>query len=343
MEPQGYGSQLYAKSFSEFGIVDATPLAGLQLIRRPLPGGHFDLTGVYPFSSCRDWSMLPRDLDFMRATGAVSIVFASDPLADLEVGELLSSWPIHRASKSHFVIDMTQDWRGQSSKNTRWSARRGRELHTFEIVDASAQHSGCFWSLYRQSIAHHQMCGVQRLSAPIIAAQLEVPGALIAFARHRNELCGALISYQQGDNAYLHLMGLSAQAHSLHTSNGLIDATLEELEARGSRFASLGGGRGSGNDPEDGLFRFKRRWTTVRRTCWLCGVVLDRDAYRSLVTTTGLSQQPFFPSYRYPGSPLEWLPHRSEGEAKDRRSETQPTQNEISASDGSGKARGPRC
>jgi hypothetical protein len=59
---------------------------------------------------------------------------------------------------------------------------------------------------------------------------------------------------------------------------------------------NFGGGAGAVDDPADGLVRFKKGFSNRITDSWLCGAVLDAEAYR--VLSAGRADDGFFPAYR---------------------------------------------
>ena len=74
--------------------------------------------------------------------------------------------------------------------------------------------------------------------------------------------------------------------------NDLAIAALSDCET-----INFGGGAGLGDDPGDGLVQFKGGFANTVSPSYLCGAVLDQDAYRTL---SGDTDSGFFPTYRAP-------------------------------------------
>ena len=93
-----------------------------------------------------------------------------------------------------------------------------------------------------------------------------------------------------------------------HAADRTAEAAATLAESLGGRWFNIGGPAGIDDDPADGLYNFKRRWTPHRRETLLSGQVLDAPTYAALCAETGTGGAAFFPAYRAPGSPLEWQP-----------------------------------
>ena len=61
---------------------------------------------------------------------------------------------------------------------------------------------------------------------------------------------------------------------------------------------NFGGGAGTGDDPADGLVRFKKGFSNSVEPSYLFTAVLDDDAYRAL--SADRAGTAFFPAYRGP-------------------------------------------
>lgn len=308
MRAIGYGSVIYGESYREFGEVITLPRSRIQVLKRQIDGSCFDLVGLYPFNVSGHWSALDEDVESIRSRGAVSIVLVADPFAEQAARDALSHWSVCTPFKTQFVVNLREDWRAFRAKNVRNSTSQALRRQTFEVAEKPVTHAKTFWDLYSQSIERHAANGIQRLSQKAIATQLGVEGAILVLARRGEAVCGAMMSYDQGEVGHLHLVGQSQDGRTNRTSYGLIYRSLEVLEARGCIHANLGGPPGLVDDPEDGLARFKSRWARHRRTSLLCGQVLDPEVYESLVERSGCQPGTFFPVYRTPGGRFEWRP-----------------------------------
>jgi hypothetical protein len=78
----------------------------------------------------------------------------------------------------------------------------------------------------------------------------------------------------------------------------MFSRVFEFLITRGVREVGLGAGAGAQASSE-GLERFKRGWATGTKQVYLCGRILDQDAYQAVCQSRGrLVTQGYFPAYR---------------------------------------------
>ena len=306
--PPGYLSPGFAQSYRPFGEIVTAPQSGLGFVKRPLPGGAFDLTGPYPYAMSANWAGLREDRAALRADGAVSVVFVADPFAADQVRAAAAGWALCRKFKTHYVVDLQRDWRRERPKEMRRVTRRALEAQAPHVADTPGRHAAALWALYQTTVDRFDLRGLARLCPETVARQLALPGALLVIAEDAAGLTGAQLNFHHGGTACMHLQFLSARAAARRTSYALIYATLEELERRGCRFANLGGAAGLDDDPDDGLAQYKRRWASTERVAHLCGEVLDPAAHAALCAAAGDPRTGFFPAYRVPGGPFDWRP-----------------------------------
>jgi len=125
-----------------------------------------------------------------------------------------------------------------------------------------------------------------------------VPGAVLLRAvTHDGAVAGMQLWYTDRERAWHHLSGYAPVGYRWGgASYALMQAALEHLRRRGVEVAGLGAAAGLNDDPDDGLRCFKAGWSTRTVAAWLCGAVLDPQAYAALAP----SGSAFFPAYRDP-------------------------------------------
>lgn len=305
-DTSGYLATEYAASFSSVGEIVTLPHSGLSLIRREIRPGLFDLIGLYPYSMCQNFAALPRDMEELVRTGAVALSFVGDPFAEADITAATAGWALSRRFKTHFVLDLSTDWRRLCSQTIRRYTRKGYELQSTEIHPASTRFATQFWQLYLNTIRRRNVTGLPRLSEEIITRQMTVPSGYLGFAKAAETITGAILCFVHPSHVSAHLICFDDRHYNQHTSYILIDAAAAHAQTLGARFFNIGGPAGASDDPEDGLYQFKRRWTPHTRASQLCGCILDPHAYAQLCAESGTTGSGYFPAYRQPGSQFEW-------------------------------------
>ncbi len=231
-----------------------------------------------------------------------------DPFQTDAIATETQGWALSNPFKTHFTVDLRENWRQARSEVVRRLSRRALENQTFACLDPSPAQANGLWALYQNTIVRHNVSGIQRLSLKCLSAQLAVPGLVLIEARDESGLTGAITAFIHGSTAVAHLEFLAAGSHAKRTSYGLLHVMLETLEAKGCHEVTLGGCAGMHDDLSDGLAQFKSKWATGTRRAMLCGAVLDEAAYAALSAYAGVAVTDFFPRYRAPLGRLAWDP-----------------------------------
>lgn len=294
--PSGYAHPAYAAAVADSGSVRALPRAGGALITREIgTSGYRDAMGPYPLFACSDWSALPDELPTL-SDELVSVAIVTDPFGGWTEDVLRRSFPeVLLAFKEHFVVRLGADPLGHVHPHHRRNiALARREVEVDAVGDLTA-FAPEWQRLYRQLVARHHIRGAANFSDRSLAAQLAVPGMMALRARCRGETVGATLWYLDGEVVYYHLAAYSPEGYERRASFALFARALELFSGRGLAWASLGAGAGLAADPDDGLGRFKRGWSTGTRVAWFGGRVLRPDVYDRLA---GPSPGRWFPAYR---------------------------------------------
>jgi hypothetical protein len=111
----------------------------------------------------------------------------------------------------------------------------------------------------------------------------------------------AQLWFVQGETVYNHLLAMHEAGYETWAAYGLCYEALRYFRsgAAGSlRHVDLGAGAGLGDDPADGLARFKRGWATETRPAFFCGRSFDPPRYGELARQHGAETSKYFPAYR---------------------------------------------
>jgi hypothetical protein len=294
----GYAHSNYAASLAEFGAPRLLPASGGWILKRPIPGTvHRDAMGCYPLFACRDWSQLPADIETLKKE-FVSLVLVTDPFGDYTEESLRRTFKdLVVPFKEHFVIDLAATTATSIHPHHRRNARKA--LDFISVEECTAAETVNEWtSLYANLVARHNVRGIARFSEASFAMQSKAPGAVMLRATHEGQTVGMTWWFVSGGVGYYHLGAYSDDGYELRASFGLFSRAIELFRADGLRWLDLGGGAGLANDPQDGLSRFKRGWSTGTRTAFLCGRIFDQGRYSEIVKAKGVAATNFFPAYR---------------------------------------------
>ena len=108
-----YSQRAYAEALAGAGAVIPVPEWGAHLIRRPLPEGLCDATGVYPLQVFARGADSRAGLSRLAADGLVSAVLTPDPLL-CPAADLARDFEVFRPFKPHYVVDPSRGAKGAS-------------------------------------------------------------------------------------------------------------------------------------------------------------------------------------------------------------------------------------
>lgn len=292
----GYLHPAYAASFEEVACPLAMPASGGWALSRAITGTALrDGTGCYPVFCCSDWRGLGSDLEALAASH-VSFTLVSDPFGLFEPEDLRRAFDLVRPYKRHYVTDMSAPPREPPRRLRRNLAVAEREVTISQVADPGSM-SARWTELYRALSHRHRLTGLHAFSSHALRKQLDVPGLRMFAATARGSVVGLHLWFVQGEVAYAHLGAIDALGHELSAGFALYSHALDALRSE-ARWAALGGAPGEEeSETTDGLSSFKRLWATSTRQTYLCGRVLQPDAYETLARGFA-ARSNYFPSYR---------------------------------------------
>jgi hypothetical protein len=294
-EGNAYADPLYAGSLSEFGQPLKLSRSGGWLLRREIPGADAaDATGCYPLFTCRNWSRLGEDIECLE--NLVSLVLVTDPFGGFELEDLGRHFDDVRAFKPHYVIDLTVAPERIASRHHRYYARRALRELEIERQSRPAELLDEWTALYGVLVERKKLRGIQAFSRDAFATQLKLPGTVMLVAKLDGALVGADWYYVNGPVAYGHLAAFTPEGYRVNASYALQWRAIELLAELGVRWLDIGGAPGVAEQPDDGLRRFKKGWSTDTRPTYIATRVLDRRRYEEL--SRGVATNGYFPAYR---------------------------------------------
>jgi hypothetical protein len=297
MTPAGYLHPDYAASLSEVGSPLLLPASEGWVLRRPIPGtASFDAMGCYPLFCCVNWAGLPQDLETLGDLGElVSLVVVPDPLGGYSLEQLNAAFDHVVPFKDHFVVETGKPLSEFVNNSHRAHAMRALKRVSVELCPEPLVFLDDWERLYRVLVARHSISGLRRFSRVALAKQLAIPGMVMFRAVAGGRTVGLDLWYAQGDCAQGHLAAFDAHGYELRASYATKWTAIDYFNER-VKWINLGGA--TTRDPEDGLIRFKRGWSTETRTAWMCGRVLRPTVYADIARLCRVAEGGYFPIYR---------------------------------------------
>ena len=288
-----YASDAYARSLGHMGTPLAVPEWGCHVLVRDTPcGARRDATGPYPLTPLAPDADLAGGLARLRAAGLVSVVLVGDDRLRPGVDALQQAFDFARRFKSHFIYDRTLGPQAYD-KHHRYEIRRAASrVEAREIT--LANHLPAWEALYQDLVARHGLSGLHAFPRAHHEALAHLPGVRAFGGLVEGELASAHIFVTGDGYAISHLAAASPQGYRNGAAYAVNAAAIEALTDCDA--INFGGGAGVHDDPADGLVRFKKGFANRISASWLCGAVLDSDAYEAL--SADRENDGFFPAYR---------------------------------------------
>ena len=288
-----YASEAYARSLGHVGEAVAVPEWGGHVLTRPTPhGAAHDAMGPYPLTVMSEGADLPGGLQRLADEGMVSVVLVLDDRLRPGMAALEQAFDFVRPFKSHVLHDRAHGPL-ELGKHHRYELRRAQaRVEAREI--ALSDHLAAWQTLYGELAGRHGLGGLHDFPAAHHEALAQLPGARTFGAFIEGRLVSAHVFITHDGYAISHLAASAVEGYetgAAYAVNDLAIAALTDCEA-----INFGGGSGSGDDPADGLVRFKKGFANTTAPAWLCGKVLNPETYATL--SAGHGDGAYFPAYR---------------------------------------------
>jgi hypothetical protein len=295
---EGYSHPEYAGSLVEFGIPRKLPLTGGWILERQISETPYkDAMGCYPLFTCRDWSLLRKDLE-MVSSDLVSLALVTDPFANVSAEELGRCFDLVKPFKTHYVANLEQPLEKIARKTSRADARKSLAVMDVEICSEPAKYLNEWVTLYDNLIDRHSIRGVNAFSAKSFEFQLRIPGMIMALGRQAGEPIGAVLFLIQDKVCYGHLAAFTPAGYKAKAFSGILWRAMDYLQKRGVRLLDHGGHAGTKEDPKDGLVIFKKGWSNETRQVFFCGRIFDKQKYETICRQKNAASTEYFPAYR---------------------------------------------
>jgi hypothetical protein len=288
----------FGESLRHIGEPIFIPEWGTTVIRRKCGMGRHDAVGTYPITVFKPDCDLAGGLDRLARLGLVSVVVVVENALRPEFAELERTFDYIRAFKTHYLYDRAV-LPIRYSRNHRDKVRRAARVVHVERFDLATRLDE--WnSLYECLVARLNLVNTMHaFPRSHHEALAKLPGtvAIGAFADGRLVSCHVWVCH--GDHAMSHLVASNEDGYACRASYAVNAASIDLLA--NCRTLNFGGGAGTGNEAATGLDRFKRGFANTTAPSFLCGKVLDTDAYSKLSRQAGVRDDAvYFPAYRQP-------------------------------------------
>jgi hypothetical protein len=290
-----YAGEAYARSLAHICAPLAVPEWGGHVLVRQTPcGTREDAAGPYPLAVLADDADLAGGLARLKAAGLVSVVLVLDDRLRPALSAMDGAGATVRRFKSHFVHDRSLGPVAYG-KHHRYELRRA--LARTLVSEISLADCLPDWeALYGQLVARHGLGGLHAFPLLHHEALASLAGLRTFGAFVEGRLVSAHLFVTHDGHAMSHLAASAPEGYQTGAAYAVNDLALAELTD--CAVINFGGGAGAGDDPADGLVRFKKGFSNSVEPSYLFTAVLDDDAYRAL--SADRAGTAFFPAYRGP-------------------------------------------
>jgi hypothetical protein len=293
----GYLHPAYSRSLAGFGVPRPLPTCMGWLLERQIPGSdQRDAMGPYPLFACGEWSGLRADLEELGAA-ILTLAVVPDPFGNHDRALLESCFDEVHHFKDRYVVDLGTNAGKVGSGHHRYYARRASSTVAVEPCPSPDRFAEEWIRLYTELIRRRGLMGIKAFSPEALSEQLRVPGIVMFRALDRGHPVGMHLWYAQGPVAYSHLTAMTDAGYRLGASYALYSFAIDWFRSR-VLWLDLGAGSGTTQNPDDGLSRFKRGWSTGTRPTYFCTRVYDRAEYSRILRARGKPATAHFPAYR---------------------------------------------
>jgi hypothetical protein len=281
-----FNSPIYLSGLAHLGSVEFATEAPAPILRRQIPGTtRFDGLGSWPYL----WISTKGEIS------ALSEAYCH--LLTLTVVTQPGFRPACEAAayfKDHYLYDPS---RGSPalSKKARDHLRRAEQICAFDIVTRFDERMAIA-CLYDELRRRRSLAGTffdfPRIHFETVA---RLDGAVFFRVRNGDDVCAMACGFAFGDRIQLLHIAITDAGLRQDASYCLMNAMLEFARSE-RRLLCMGGLPRYG---DEGLLRFKTRWSNRQEPVFMLRIVNDPAAYAELVR--GRKDERYFPAYRGTG------------------------------------------
>lgn len=292
----GYRSEAYAHSFKERGVAIKLNTSRSWVLVRPIPNSTlFDASGLYPLFCYESARGLKNDFLGLEKE-IVSFVGVTNPESSTDLSLLEEAFDSVHTYKSHFMVDLRSNLNSSISKHHLYYAKASLKKVVVEQCSNPLDHVDDWCSLYNHLVETRKLSSFHRFSRETISYHFGMSDLILFRAVHEGRVVAMHSWMITGDTAYSHLAASSAQGYQLMASYALYFKAIDYFRGK-MRCINLGGCAGN-QEKTDGLWKFKKGWSTHSSMAFLCKKIFDRANYETLTNSLNKENSSYFPAYR---------------------------------------------
>ncbi len=181
----------------------------------------------------------------------------------------------------HLDQDEGDIWGNQIHSKHRNSIRKAEKSGLSYEVDETLEHLDIFKEIYHARMQDLSADNFYYFNDDYFNDLKKLNGQVfLALVRDQEKIIAAALFYKFGIYGHYHLAGSLAESESLGTNNYLIYKTALYLKDQGIKRFHLGGG--TDRDPENTLYKFKKRFSPYECSFYLGKAILNQELYQDV-------------------------------------------------------------
>ena len=238
-----------------------------------------------------------------------SLTAVIDPMAEVPESLMREVFPDQcMPFKDHFVLDLDAPIDERITRHHKRMARRGQKRVRIEWADEAlgweSTWGGDWQRLYGELVQRHAMLGPAAFDAESLQRQLTLPGMRVQRALVEDRVVSMALWAPRGGGVTYHLAATDAEGYEASAAYALLYEALHRFREEGLAWVHFGAAAGTQASASGGLNAFKSGWANRTLPAYLCGRILQPEAY---ARWCDLAQVPrdvaYFPAYRFHKSP----------------------------------------
>ncbi|MGE0753991.1 MAG: hypothetical protein AB7L92_02395 [Alphaproteobacteria bacterium] len=292
-----YATRAYADSLAHWGKTLAVPEWGCHVIVRDIDGTHKDAAGVYPITPLLPDTDIQGGVERLKGEGLVSVVLVLDDFHRPPLEVLSQAFDRVVPFKPHYLYRPSLGGVNYDSHHKRALKKAHKQVRS-GIVDLKKD-AASWCALYDELIRKLDLTGLHAFGMAHHAALADIPGFVAMGSWVGDELVSCHVWVEHDGFCHSHLVASNPVGYDTRAGYATNAASMEYFQ--NATVLNFGGGAGNSVDADDGLARFKRGFSNDMAQSYICGAVLDKNAYSRLVAARKFTLPvKFFPAYRAP-------------------------------------------
>ena len=271
---------------------------GWVLKRQIRDDGLFDLRSPYPNFAETDFTKINLDLkSLIKEKKAVALTIRSDSLSESNVLTTKANWDWFKEFKTHYITDLSGDWRSSAARNALRYEKRARQTFEYEVTTTPLAFAKDLHDLNRIILQRTQGPTQSQLNIETLKQQIGLAGAVLIKASNGSGLQALGLFMQSKNRAYAYLLGSTNEARDDYVIYGLYGFALDLFSNRVT-YVDFGGAPGMYDNFDHPVAKFKRLWTNKMAKSYICGKIIRKDIYGQLTDDAPIEHADYFPGYR---------------------------------------------